>query len=131
MDRLFTREEAERLLPRLIPVLARLQSLHRDLMRLQREIAEIHWRARSNGKDSRQADLEQKQAEAEKVQVLVRQDLQQVEAWGVEVKDLEMGLVDFPSKRGEEVVYLCWKLGEPGIQFWHRLEDGFAGRQPL
>jgi hypothetical protein len=50
---------------------------------------------------------------------------------GVELKDLDQGLVDFPSYREGQLVYLCWKRGEDRIRFWHDLESGFAGRQPL
>ena len=50
---------------------------------------------------------------------------------GVQVKDLDSGLVDFPSSRDGEQVLLCWRLGEDEIAFWHGLDDGFAGRQPL
>jgi hypothetical protein len=51
---------------------------------------------------------------------------------GIQVKDVDTGLVDFPALRttGEEV-YLCFKLGEPSIDYWHRIEDGFGGRQPV
>ena len=50
---------------------------------------------------------------------------------GAEVKDLDEGLIDFPALRHGETVLLCWKLGEDEIRYWHALEDGFAGRQPL
>ena len=51
---------------------------------------------------------------------------------GVEVKDYTQGLIDFPSLRGERVVYLCWQLGEGDrIEWWHETEAGFAGRKPL
>ena len=50
---------------------------------------------------------------------------------GAEVKDLDEGLIDFPALRGGETVLLCWKLGEGEIEYWHRVEDGFAGRRPL
>lgn len=50
---------------------------------------------------------------------------------GVQVKDLRGGLLDFPARRGGRAVLLCWKLGEPGIAFWHDAESGFAGRRPL
>ena len=55
----------------------------------------------------------------------------QVQAQGVLVKDLDSGLVDFPAKRDGEDILLCWQLGEDEVAFWHGLEDGFAGRQPL
>jgi hypothetical protein len=51
---------------------------------------------------------------------------------GIEIKDHTRGLIDFPSMRGDRVVYLCWQLGEGDeIGWWHELEAGFAGRQPL
>ena len=58
-------------------------------------------------------------------------DLDQLAEWGIELKDLSTGLVDFPAMREGRVVYLCWRLGELQIAFWHDIETGFAGRQPL
>ena len=57
--------------------------------------------------------------------------LQQVKDMGVVVKDVEKGLCDFPYVRNGRVVYLCWHLGEDSINFWHDIEAGFAGREPL
>ena len=50
---------------------------------------------------------------------------------GAHLKDIRLGLVDFPAEKDGEVVYLCWQFGEPEVAFWHRVEEGFAGRQPL
>jgi hypothetical protein len=50
---------------------------------------------------------------------------------GCELKDLDTGLVDFPSYRDGRLIYLCWKRGEPRIEYWHDVESGFAGRQRL
>jgi len=50
---------------------------------------------------------------------------------GVQVKDLDEGLLDFPAQHGQEDVLLCWKVGEPEVAFWHGVEEGFAGRKPL
>jgi len=57
--------------------------------------------------------------------------LQEIDAIGVQVKDLDTGLLDFPFVLEGETVLLCWKRGEEKIGFWHRVEDGFAGRQPI
>ena len=57
--------------------------------------------------------------------------LEQLEEFGCMLKDLSIGLTDFYSIRDDEIILLCWKLGEPRIQYWHTLEGGFAGRQPL
>ena len=50
---------------------------------------------------------------------------------GVQVKDLDEGLLDFPAQKDGEDVLLCWKVGEPEVAYWHSLEEGFAGRKPL
>jgi hypothetical protein len=50
---------------------------------------------------------------------------------GVLVKDLETGLLDFPSERDGEIVFLCWRHGEPSVAHWHAVDAGFSGRQPL
>ena len=55
--------------------------------------------------------------------------LHQVLDMGIEVKDLTIGLVDFPALHEDRVVYLCWKYGEERVQFWHELETGFASRE--
>jgi len=52
-------------------------------------------------------------------------------AWDIQLKDPERGLIDFSHEREGEVVYLCYLLGEDDLRYWHRVEDGFAGRQPL
>lgn len=57
--------------------------------------------------------------------------VQEIEDSGAHLKDVQLGLVDFPSEREGEIVYLCWQFGEPEVAFWHRMEDGFSGRQPL
>ena len=57
--------------------------------------------------------------------------LHRVQATGVLIKDIETGLLDFPALRNEKEVYLCWKVGEERIGYWHEVEAGFAGRQPI
>jgi hypothetical protein len=54
-----------------------------------------------------------------------------IEAMGVLIKDLETGLIDFPSERRGDVVFLCWRYGEPAVAHWHAIDAGFSGRQPL
>ena len=55
----------------------------------------------------------------------------QIQDMGVIIKDLDTGLLDFPALRNRHEVYLCWKFGEESVLFWHEIDDGFAGRQPL
>lgn len=61
----------------------------------------------------------------------VKDSLEEINAMGVQIKDIDMGLLDFPCLIDGETVLLCWKRGEPRIGFWHRVEDGFAGRRPI
>ena len=58
-------------------------------------------------------------------------EIEKIRALGGEVKDLESGLVDFPARRREEEILLCWRLGEKTVGFWHSVESGFAGRRPI
>ena len=69
---------------------------------------------------------------AQRAAVQQAQDaIQEIDSIGVQVKDLDKGLLDFPCQIGEQVVLLCWMLGETKIDFWHTVEAGFQGRQPL
>ncbi len=56
---------------------------------------------------------------------------QEILGLGVEIKDLDQGLIDFPSERDGRIVYLCWRRGEERVEWWHEMDAGFAGRQPL
>jgi hypothetical protein len=72
-----------------------------------------------------------RRAERDKAVQDVKDTLAEIDSIGVQVKDLEQGLLDFPFVMDGKPVLLCWKLGEPAIAYWHTEEDGFAGRKPL
>jgi hypothetical protein len=61
----------------------------------------------------------------------LHQAVEEIENLGCLLKDLDVGLIDFPCRLGEREFYLCWKLGEPNIQFWHNTDEGFAGRKRI
>jgi hypothetical protein len=61
----------------------------------------------------------------------VRESVAEIDSIGAQVKDLDTGLLDFPCRIDDQVVLLCWKMGEPGIEYWHTVEAGAKGRQPL
>lgn len=69
--------------------------------------------------------------EAEALLEDMAQAVRRIEEAGGELKDLDLGLVDFLTLRGGEPVYYCWRLGEPQIRYWHGLEEGYAGRKPI
>jgi hypothetical protein len=62
---------------------------------------------------------------------LISEHLQEIQEMGVLVKDLDIGLCDFPHMMDGRIVYLCWKLGETQVQWWHEVNSGYSGRQPL
>jgi len=72
-----------------------------------------------------------RRAERDKAVQKVKDAIAEINAIGVQVKDLDIGLLDFPCKVDEEIVLLCWKLGETSITHWHGTEEGFAGRKPI
>ena len=128
MDRLFTRAEAEALLPLLTELLTDLRERAIRLEEVRRRLGALPEAARHNGYAAQAARLEREVAGlvAEANALIAR-----VQSLGVEIKDIATGLVDFRALREGRVVYLCWRLGEPCIGYWHELDTGFAGRQPL
>ena len=130
MPTYFTRDEAEALLPRVRPLLAELRDLHQRLSPVQTEIAELLLRMRGNG-HAHQTELAELRESAQRLTDAIQERVRLLTHWGVLVKDLSTGLVDFPAQREGREVYLCWRLGEPRIAWWHYPEDGFAGRTPL
>lgn len=126
--RLFTLEEANALLPRIAPILENLQSLKAELDSARLALARFTPAMRANGHG-----MEALTYERQIVDLVSRltQGVREIAGYGVEVKDLDHGIVDFPSQRGGRIVYLCWRLGEDRISYWHELDAGFAGRQPL
>jgi hypothetical protein len=129
--RVFTLEEANAALVELRPVVERMVEHRKNLTAAQTRQAELVARVASNGGDLVPSDLhelaEMIQSEADAISDCA----EQINAAGAQVKSLEEGLLDFPAKRGEEDILLCWKLGEDEIGFWHGIDEGFAGRKPL
>lgn len=126
----FTLEEAESLLPNLTGLILRMQERKQEHERFHMRVLELEQKMAGNGHVG-EGSLKEARLGMENAVAEVNGLVQEVEALGCELKDIDQGLVDFRSVMGEEEVYLCWKLGEPSIGWWHSLETGFAGRQPL
>jgi hypothetical protein len=132
MARFFTLEQAQQLLPEVgaaIEKAIRLKSEHQEA---EAELQAAHERITMMGGSwvDRDRMIEQKQRRAASATQL-KDAVDQVQSFGCLIKDLDVGLVDFPTLyRGEEV-YLCWKLGESGIEFWHGVSEGFRGRKKI
>ncbi|MCS6800691.1 MAG: DUF2203 domain-containing protein [Chloroflexota bacterium] len=129
-SRYFTVEQANRLLPQLVPLLEELRALKRQLDRVGGEHLRLQEKARTNGYN-RAAEIADVGGQLERLINETNDRIARLNALGVELKDIEMGLVDFPSLRHNRRIYLCWKLGEPSVQYWHTVEEGYAGRQPI
>jgi hypothetical protein len=130
VPRYFSLPEARALLPRVRPILQELQALKRRLDEQQRAAAQLYWKVRSNGHDLEQQARAVRAATAGLLEQ-IRAGAARLEAMGVELKDLDIGLVDFRARRRGREVYLCYRVDEDDIRYWHELDAGYAGRRPL
>jgi hypothetical protein len=131
--RFFTEEEANAALEVVRPLVERLVEARKRLVHMAGRLEEVEGRVSGNGgglDPERVRELQDRAATAANDIAGLVSELEDV---GVEVKDLDQGLIDFPAlypERGETVL-LCWRLGEDAVAYWHGVEEGFAGRKPL
>ena len=129
-QRRFTRQEAEDMLPYLAPLLFKLRDLKQEHDTLQAAAGDISARMRSNGHGLGD-DLRKAQADLQKTATQINELAERINGMGCELKDVNMGLIDFRATMDGREVYLCWKLGEEHVAYWHDLGAGFASRQLL
>ena len=132
MSRRFTLAEAQSLIPQVDALLREAVSLKSDFQEAEQAIHSIAQRVTLMGgmMVDRERAIDSKQRRDE-IAGKLRAAIERVQEFGCVVKDLDTGLVDFPTLlRGTEV-YLCWKLGEPRIAFWHGVDEGFRGRKAI
>lgn len=131
-EKYFNREEAEILLPLIVNCLERARSLKGEMETLDQEMARAAARIMVlGGTIAPTGQLLEVKSRRESILSQVQDEIRCIQQTGGVVKDLDEGLVDFPALIEGEEVYLCWKLGEERIRYWHGLEEGFAGRKPL
>lgn len=126
--RLFTLEEATALLPRLRAEVAALRGGARDLAVYRERVAALRGLPKLNGQAGELDDLERRIAGLQRDLGIRLDALMEL---GIEIRDLDHGLIDFPSLRDGRVVHLCWRVDEAAIGFWHETDEGYRGRQPL
>lgn len=133
--KLFGVEEANKLLPVLKPLLTEMRAAIGEMREAEAQVSvlvqqhkEEHLDKASNPDRARYWALVKKTRTCEE---RVQDLLDEVRFLGAEVKDIDLGLIDLRHERGGEVVYLCWRLGEERIAYWHDLKTGFAGRRPI
>lgn len=130
-DRYFTLDEAREHVPWLAQLFADLKPLRARAQELGGETRALEQRIGSNGGSTTRDRLEQQRSLFEEVAAQINEKADAISEKGILVKAIEPGLVDFPSLREGREVYLCWREGEAQIDFWHEVDAGFAGRQPL
>jgi hypothetical protein len=127
-EKLFRVADANAIVPRLQLLMERLQ---RAALRLHDEMTTL---ARETGVTVATLSSDELLRQRPEARLLVEEldaIVHEVEESGAHLKDIQLGLVDFPTEMDGEVAYLCWQFGESEVAFWHGLEDGFAGRRPL
>jgi hypothetical protein len=131
--RFFTEEEANAALEVVRPLVESLVEARKRLAHVAGRLEEVEGRVSGNGgglDPERVRELQDRAAEAANDIAGLVSELEEA---GVQVKDLDQGLIDFPAQHPEqgETVLLCWRLGENAVAYWHGVEEGFAGRKPL
>jgi len=128
----FTLDEAQSLLPVLESLLKRATEGKQSADEVESGLTELARRIYlSGGMRVDAVKVARLRAEMEGHLKLVRESIAEIDSIGVQVKDLEAGLLDFPCRMDDQVVLLCWRRGEPAIEHWHTVEDGFQGRKPV
>ena len=129
--KLYTLAEAEAMLPQIRDELLSMQASKREVDDVRSYLEHAVSTTSGNGHVRDENTLAEKRRRAEALVEDINARLRLINDWGIELKGLDEGLIDFPSDREGRVVYLCWRLGEDAIAWWHEIEEGFPGRRPL
>jgi hypothetical protein len=127
--RTFTPSEANTALAQVRPLAERMVEIRTRLGELEGEQREVVRVVAGNG--SGYAVGEARTPEFTRLAAALQECVDRLITAGVQVKDTETGLLDFPTLRDGEEVLLCWRVGEDAVEFWHGTEEGFAGRKPI
>lgn len=128
----FTLEEAQSLLPLLESLLKRAIDSKSAAQEVETRLSELGKRIYlAGGMRIDVAEAGKMRTEMDGHLQRVKESIAEIDTIGVQVKDLDTGLLDFPCRVDDQVVLLCWRMGETSIEHWHTMEDGFKGRKPL
>jgi hypothetical protein len=131
-DRTFTLEEAQLLLPVLESLLRAAIAGKKVMEEVEGEQQALAHRIFLNGGTFVDVvPLARRKAEKIKAEQRAKDALAEIDSIGVQVKDIDIGLLDFPCEVEGQIILLCWKLGEKSIAHWHGTQEGFAGRKPI
>jgi hypothetical protein len=122
--RFFTVAEANALLPEVRQVVQRILAARKEVLELQPMLWPAVEQAAQNGGGKTMS-------EATRQIIIIQRALHLLAELGIQVKDVNTGLIDFPAEYQGRTVLLCWQYDEPSVQFWHEIDAGFAGRQRI
>ncbi len=132
MPKLFTLREAQALVPKLEQLLRTAVKAKGDAENVDEELQGLAARiTMSGGMEIDPAGVAEMKIRKMGAFQALQQCVDEIQETGCLIKDLEEGLLDFPAMLGNREVYLCWKLGETQIEYWHSIEDGFSGRKRI
>ncbi|RCK74830.1 MAG: hypothetical protein ANABAC_1547 [Anaerolineae bacterium] len=124
MPHYFSVEEANQVVRQIQPILSEILEIRQRVLERRPEIISLLQKVRGNGGNRQASELVDEFRRLEEL-------IEVIQARGAIVKDINQGLIDFPHWRDGREVYLCWQFGEDEIRYWHEIDAGYAGRQPL
>ncbi len=129
--RYFTVEQANAALAEVRPLAETMVAQRRAFLEAQARREQILVDIAGNGGGIPPSELAEAAEDEERLSATLAEAIDRIQALGVLVKDLDAGLLDFPSLREGEAVLLCWRVGEDAVRYWHGVDEGFAARKPV
>ncbi len=128
MARFYGIDEANARLAELRPLLEQLRADREAVAEAQRELVKAR---QTNGSAEHAEELARRENEIREIVRRMQQNVTQIDGWGISLRDIGSGLVDFPALANGRPIWLCWRLGEDEINWWHEADKGFDSRLPL
>ncbi len=128
VDRYYALDAANARLAEMRPLLERLRQDRDAVANAQRELTRFRG---SNGSEDHALELQDRQAQIRQLVKRMQQTVARIDSWGITLRDIDTGLIDFPALVTGRPIWLCWRLGEGDIAWWHEVKDGFGGRRAL
>ena len=128
MARFYGIDEANERLAELQPLLEQLRADREAVAESQRELVKA---GQTNGSAEHAEELRQRESDIREIVRRMQQAVVQIDGWGISLRDIATGLIDFPALVNGRPVWLCWRLGEDDVGWWHEADVGFDQRKPL